>query len=77
MKERSFTLITSGSQRVNTQTYTAHDPVFFLLSARLNFNIPLEKELQHNDNSTSGKQILTCFSGQGTTNTEILFLTNI
>ena len=60
-----------------TQTYTVQEPVFFLLSARLNCNIPLERELLHNDNSKSGKQILMFFSGQGTTNTEILFLTHI
>ena len=44
-----------------TQTYTAHEPVFFLLSARLNCNIPLEKELLHNDNSISGNKF-KCFS---------------
>ena len=44
-----------------TQTYTAHEPVFFLLSARLNCNIPLEKELLHIDNSISGNKF-KCFS---------------
>ena len=34
-----------------TQTYTAQEPVFVLLSATLNCNIPLEKELLHNVNS--------------------------
>ena len=50
-----------------TQTYTAQKPVFLLLSAWLNFNIPSEIELLHNDNSKSVKQILMFSSSQGTT----------
>ena len=42
-------------------------PVFLLLSAWLNFNIPSEIELLHNDNSKSVKQILMFSSSQGTT----------
>ena len=42
-------------------------PVFLLLSAWLNFNIPSEIELLHNDDSKSVKQILMFSSSQGTT----------
>ena len=76
MKGRSFTLITSGSQRINTQTYTAQEPVFFLLSARLNCNIPLEKELLHNDNGKSGNKF-KCFSLAKEQPTQKSFLTHI
>ena len=50
-----------------TQTYTAQKPVFLLLSAWLNFNIPSEIELLHNDDSKSVKQILMFSSSQGIT----------
>ena len=49
----------------------------FLLSAWINFNIPIEKNHLHNDNSKSEKQILMFSSGQETTNTENMFLAQI
>ena len=46
-------LITSGSQGVSTNKYRTR--ASFLLSARLNSNILIEKELLHYDNSKSEK----------------------
>ena len=60
-----------------TKRHTTQQPVFLLLSARLNFNIPLEKEPLHNDNNQSIKQVLMFSTGQETTNKENLLLTHI
>ena len=68
-------LITYGSQRVNTNMHCTR--ASFLLSAWLNFNIPIGKELLHNDDSKSEKQILMFSSGHETTDTENVFLTKI